>query len=155
MTVYSLSKKVGISSSQLYRVIDGNSEPSPYVLWEISKVLGISLDIYYRTFYNFKTVEEYRFLIRCRELIEGHFDINKLEDLLQEINQYECSDSDFMFNELKYYLNALVLNIKNKNYKKSNDVCFRALGINSVFSVKNIRGKYLKSEFSYNIVHLI
>ncbi len=148
-----LSKVSNISRMQIHRIITNKSEPTLYILNQISFALKIDISEYYKISMDFTNVEEYKKFKQLRELIEQNKNIDTIENYI--CGEIVGIDSGRVYIQLINYAKALVMCKKYKQYKKSLDLCYVALELtdNKLYIV-NLE-KYIISDVSFNVLSLI
>lgn len=150
ITPYKLSQMTDISKGHIYKILKDMNEPSLYVLNDISKILKVDMNEYYKISRDFNSLEEYESYKKIRVLIEDKADIEGIEIELAKI---DLSNIRFgIYNQLINYSKGLVMCKKYKNYRKSLEFCLKAL--NTKVLVLHRLEKYIISEISFAVLSL-
>ena len=122
---------------QIYRIEKGYSEPSIYLLHQLSIKFNLDLNEYYKMHFTSNTIVGLEGINSINAAIE-HQDIKLIKS---EIEKYEKLE-DFKHGENLqhiYYGKALCSALLDKNYNTSLDYCYKALQIECPdFNIENI-----------------
>ncbi len=146
-----LSQMTNISKGHIYKILKDKNEPSLYVLNDISKAFKIDVSEYYKIASDFKSLDEYQNYTKLRLLIELKVDIEQLELVLNKVN-VELFEFG-LYKQVLYYSKGLILCKKYKIYKKSLDMCLKAINT-KVFMLNRI-DKYIDSDIAFAVMSLI
>ncbi len=154
ITAYKLSKLTGISQQYIHQIKNNKNEPSVFILNKISIALSVDLRKYYDICSDFNSLNEYKEFLKLRGFIENIN--NNMEVMENTINNIEIEKvKQGLFLQTVYYAKATIYAKKYKMYNESLKSCFNSMCIKPVlFNINNVE-KYMTSEFTYSVLHLI
>lgn len=122
---------------QIYRIEKGDSEPSIYLLHQLSIKFNLDLNEYYKMYFNQNTIIG----LEGSKAINAAIDKGNLPELKSFINSYETLE-DFKKGQnlqLIYYGKALCSALIDKDYNTSLNYCYKGIYVeNSDFSIPHI-----------------
>lgn len=152
ITLEELAKGI-CSIRQLSRIENGNSNPSLYILHNISKKLNIDLQKYYRIYFSSKSFIAHDFKSKLTILI-SNADLQELRELISKIENMD----EFKEDENRQYIlygKAICNTHIDKDYHQSIEYCIEGLGIEDPdFSIDLIKSK-LYSKIGLTILNLL
>lgn len=152
MTLEQLSEDI-CSIRQLSRIESGESNPSLYIIHNISKKLNIDLQQYYRIYFCSGSFIAYNFKSKFDQLLIN-FDFTGLKKLIEKMEFID----EFQEDENRQYIlygKALCSAYLDNNYSMSNNYCMEGLQIeDSAFNLDMIKNK-LYSNVGLTMINLL
>lgn len=126
MTLEQLSEGI-CSIRQLSRIESGESNPSLYIIHNISKKLNIDLQEYYRIHFCSGSFIAYSFKLQLEQLLANSdiVGLNKLVANIEEIGEFQTGEN----RQYVLYGKALCSSYLDKNYTISNNYCVEGIQI--------------------------
>ncbi|MGB8455789.1 MAG: helix-turn-helix transcriptional regulator [Anaerocolumna sp.] len=154
-TKYNMSREKLLENictpKQIYRIEKGDSEPSIYLLHQLSIKFNLDLNEYYKMHFTCNTLEGLEGIKSINTAIE-HEDILLIKSL---IDKYEKPEDFKKGENLQhiYYGKALYSALLDNNYKVSLDYCFKGIRVECpVFNLNNI-SQYMYSNVGISILN--
>ncbi len=145
MTQQELADKIFVTVPYISKIENGKRNVTNDLLKDLSGIFNIDLLGMVDSFKQFNSYEEFERYYFLRELIELK-DIDNIEKCINE------NFDIFSINEsvlLGQYCKALVDSIKYKRFQNSNEICYRALGLNKETILEEIKkSSYTNSAYS-------